>query len=145
MRHLPSLPQISSLVFTNLQHICMEQICANPFFCPVIHSQNGKTVCPLYYKCQSTVYNVFAFSSAPISIHMYVSVFKTIKIALYIYIYNSLSLCLISGSCLLNQHMKSIIVELTRILTTSHYLLDYQGIAIVTWYVDHKKMSILCR
>ena len=91
------------------------------------------------------MYNVFAFSSAPISIHMYVSVFKTIKIALYIYIYNSLSLCLISGSCLLNQHMKSIIVELTRILTTSHYLLDYQGIAIVTWYVDHKKMSILCR
>ena len=39
----------------------------------------------------------------------------------YIYLY------LTSGSCPLKQRMKSIIVELWRILTTGHCLFDYQG------------------
>ena len=59
-------------------HICMEQICANPFFRPVIDSQtDGKTVCPL--ECRSIVNNVFAFSPAPFSIHMsvYLKLLKT--------------------------------------------------------------------
>ena len=35
MCHLSSLPHIYSSVFTFLRYICMEQICANPFFRPV--------------------------------------------------------------------------------------------------------------
>ena len=34
--HLPGLPHIYSLVFTFLQHICSEKMCANPFSRPVI-------------------------------------------------------------------------------------------------------------
>ena len=75
------------------------------------------------YECRSIVNNVFAFSPAPFSLHMSVYL-KLSRSPIYLY------LCLTSGSCLLKQHMKSIIVELTRILTTSHYLFDHQGIAI---------------
>ena len=35
MKHLPSLPNTQSSVFTYLRDICTEQICANPFFRPV--------------------------------------------------------------------------------------------------------------
>ena len=44
-----------------------------------------------------------------------------LKSPLYIYLY------LTSGSCPLKQRMKSIIVELGRILTTRHCLFDHQG------------------
>ena len=36
MWHLPGLPQIYSSVFTLLQHIYLEKICANPFYRPAI-------------------------------------------------------------------------------------------------------------
>ena len=36
MWHLPCLPQIYFSVVINLQHICREQISANPFFLPAI-------------------------------------------------------------------------------------------------------------
>lgn len=45
----------------------------------------------------------------------------TFKSPQYIYLY------LTSGSCPLKQRMKSIIVELGRILTTGHCLFDHQG------------------
>ena len=40
MWHLSSLFWICSSVFAFLRHVCREQICANPFFLPVIHSTN---------------------------------------------------------------------------------------------------------
>ena len=52
MWHLPSLPCIYPSVFTlNLRH--MEQICANPFFRPVLYT--GLRLVSVVFRLQSTL------------------------------------------------------------------------------------------
>ena len=68
-------------------HICMEQICANPFFRPVIDSQtDGKTVCP--FKVPKYSQQCIRFFSCSL-FYPHVSVFKIIKIAfIFISLFN---------------------------------------------------------
>ena len=42
MWHLPALPHIYSSVFAFLRHICSKNICANPFFRPVIDPSSSQ-------------------------------------------------------------------------------------------------------
>ena len=54
MWYLPFLPYIYSSVFTlNLRRICMEQICANPFFRPVLYT--GLRLVSVVFRLQSTL------------------------------------------------------------------------------------------